>query len=153
MARVDVEDRRFDTPKGIRRSPSFRGSGDNDRFGRFTEWVARGMGTPGFLLGLSLFAIGWMVWNTFAPEQYRFDSIAIGFTALTLVLSPLLGTTLPSAVLGACWSVGVVSAARLSDPLEVVEPAMQLVFTAVALVAFAALLLRQPSFEHLGRQS
>ena len=87
MARVDVEDRRFDTPKGIRRSAPFRGSGDNDRFGRFTEWVARGMGTPGFLLGLSVFAIGWMVWNTFAPEPYRFDSIAIGFTALTLVLS------------------------------------------------------------------
>jgi uncharacterized membrane protein len=87
MARVDVEDRRFDTPKGIRRSPSFRGSGDNDRFGRFTEWVARGMGTPGFLLGLSVFAIAWMVWNTFAPEPLRFDSIAIGFTALTLVLS------------------------------------------------------------------
>lgn len=87
MARVDVEDRRFDTPKGIRRSAPFRGSGDNDRFGRFTEWVARAMGTPGFLLGLSLFAIGWMAWNTFAPEHWRFDSIAIGFTALTLVLS------------------------------------------------------------------
>ncbi|RXZ67844.1 DUF1003 domain-containing protein [Agromyces albus] len=87
MARVDVEDRRFDTPKGIRRAPSFRGSGDKDRFGRFTEWVARAMGTPGFLLGLSVFAIGWMLWNTFAPEHYRFDSVAIGFTALTLVLS------------------------------------------------------------------
>ena len=87
MARVDVEDRRFDTPKGTRRSVPFRGSGDNDRFGRFTEWVARGMGTPGFLLALSVFAIGWMVWNTFAPENLRFDSIAIGFTALTLVLS------------------------------------------------------------------
>jgi len=87
MARVDVEDRRFDTPKGIRRSAPFRGTGDNDRFGRFTEWVARGMGTPGFLLGLSVFAITWMAWNTFAPEPYRFDSIAIGFTALTLVLS------------------------------------------------------------------
>ena len=55
MARVDVEDRRFDTPKGTRRSVPFRGSGDNDRFGRFTEWFARGMGTPGFLLGLSVF--------------------------------------------------------------------------------------------------
>jgi uncharacterized membrane protein len=87
MARADADDRRFDTPKGIRRSPSFRGSGDSDRFGRFTEWVARGMGTPGFLLFLSVFAIGWMVWNTVAPEQWRFDSIAIGFTALTLVLS------------------------------------------------------------------
>ena len=87
MARADVDDRRFDTPKGIRRTAPFRGSGDNDRFGRFTEHIARGMGTPGFLLGLSVFAIGWMVWNTFAPEELRFDSIAIGFTALTLVLS------------------------------------------------------------------
>ncbi|MEF3404485.1 DUF1003 domain-containing protein [Agromyces sp. CCNWLW203] len=87
MARADADDRRFDTPKGTRRARSFRGSGDSDRFGRFTELVARGMGTPGFLLGLSVFAIGWMVWNTFAPEEWRFDSIAIGFTALTLVLS------------------------------------------------------------------
>ena len=64
MARVDAEDRRFDTPKGIRRSPSFRGSGDNDRFGRFTELVARGMGTPGFLLGLwhgFIFPVAWIV--------------------------------------------------------------------------------------------
>ena len=88
MARADVDDRRFETPKGMRRSAPFRGGGgDRDRFGRFTEWVARAMGTPGFLLGLSVFAITWMAWNTFAPEPYRFDSIAIGFTALTLVLS------------------------------------------------------------------
>jgi uncharacterized membrane protein len=87
MARVDVEDRRFDTPKGIRRSPSFRGSGDNDRFGRFTEWVARAMGTPWFLLGLTLFVAAWILWNTFAPPAWRFDSIELGFIALTLVLS------------------------------------------------------------------
>jgi uncharacterized membrane protein len=87
MARVDVEDRRFDTPKGIRRSPSFRGSGDNDRFGRFTEWVARNMGTPLFLLGLTLFVAAWILWNTFAPAPLRFDSIELGFIALTLVLS------------------------------------------------------------------
>jgi uncharacterized membrane protein len=87
MARVDVEDRRFDTPKGIRRSPSFRGSGDSDRFGRFTEWVARAMGTPWFLLGLTLFVAAWILWNTFAPPEWRFDSIELGFIALTLVLS------------------------------------------------------------------
>jgi uncharacterized membrane protein len=85
MARAE-DDRRFETPKGMRR-PAFRAGGDNDRFGRFTEWVARGMGTPGFLVGLSVFAIVWMGWSTFAPEGVRFDSIAIGFTALTLVLS------------------------------------------------------------------
>ena len=88
MARADADDRRFDTPKGLRRSPSpIRLSGDRDRFGRFTEWVARAMGTPGFLVGLTVFALGWMAWNTFAPEPWRFDSIVIGFTALTLVLS------------------------------------------------------------------
>ena len=87
MARAESDDRRFDTPKGIRRSPSFRGTGDSDRFGRFTEWVARAMGTPWFLLGLSLFVAAWIIWNTFAPEPLRFDSIELGFIALTLVLS------------------------------------------------------------------
>ena len=88
MARAESDDRRFDTPKGMRRSsPPLRLSGDRDRFGRFTEWIARGMGTPGFLFGLTVFALGWIAWNTFAPEPLRFDSIAIGFTALTLALS------------------------------------------------------------------
>lgn len=88
MARAESDDRRFDTPKGMRRSSApLRLSGDRDRFGRFTEWIARGMGTPGFLFGLTVFALGWIAWNTFAPEPLRFDSIAIGFTALTLALS------------------------------------------------------------------
>ncbi|MCG7416032.1 MULTISPECIES: DUF1003 domain-containing protein [Microbacterium] len=58
-----------------------------DRFGRFTEWVARAMGTPIFLLSLTLFCVLWMGWNSLMPEELRFDSAAIGFTALTLVLS------------------------------------------------------------------
>ena len=72
---------------------------------------------------------------------------------LTLLLAPVFGSTATAATLGACWSVGVVFAARVSDPVAVVEPAMQLAMGAVALVALAALVLRQPSFEHLGRQS
>jgi len=59
----------------------------SDRFGRFTEWIARAMGTPMFLLILSLFCIGWIAWNTLAPEPVRFDSQEYGFTVLTLVLS------------------------------------------------------------------
>jgi len=59
----------------------------NDRFGRFTEWIARAMGTPLFLLMLSLFCIAWISWNTMAPGHLRFDSAANGFTALTLMLS------------------------------------------------------------------
>jgi uncharacterized membrane protein len=58
-----------------------------DRFGRFTEWIARAMGTPAFLLILSLFCIAWLSWNTLMPVELRFDSAANGFTALTLMLS------------------------------------------------------------------
>jgi uncharacterized membrane protein len=59
----------------------------SDRFGRFTEWIARGMGTPWFVLGLTIFVAAWMLWNTLAPNAWRFDSAALGFIALTLVLS------------------------------------------------------------------
>jgi uncharacterized membrane protein len=60
---------------------------DSDRFGRFTEWIARNMGTPWFIVGLTIFVIFWMAWNIFAPPALRFDSAALGFIALTLVLS------------------------------------------------------------------
>ena len=75
----------FDAPLGrtTRRAPQ----PSRDRFGRFTEWVARAMGTPMFLLILSLFCIGWISWNTLMPEWLRFDSQEYGFTVLTLVLS------------------------------------------------------------------
>ncbi len=69
------------------RSSPFRLSGDRDRFGRFTEWVARAMGTPWFLLGLTVFCVAWLMWNSYAPESWRFDSQAFGFTVLTLILS------------------------------------------------------------------
>nr|WP_286329727.1 DUF1003 domain-containing protein [Agromyces marinus] len=45
------------------------------------------MGTPWFLLGLSLFVAFWILWNTLAPPAWRFDSVELGFIALTLVLS------------------------------------------------------------------
>lgn len=88
MARASKADLRLDAPKGLR-SSAFPGRGrtGSDRFGRFTESIARGMGTPWFLVGLTVFALAWMLWNTFAPEALRFDSISLGFIALTLVLS------------------------------------------------------------------
>ena len=73
-------------PKGVRAGLLPRFS-SRDRFGRFTEAVARGMGTPWFLVALSFFVAAWIAWNTTAPEQLRFDSLALGFTALTLILS------------------------------------------------------------------
>lgn len=60
-----------------------------DRFGRFTEWIARAMGTPTFLLMLTLFCVVWMSYTVIAEQNgwWRFDSAALGFTALTLILS------------------------------------------------------------------
>ncbi|GEP28053.1 DUF1003 domain-containing protein [Cryobacterium sp. TMS1-20-1] len=91
MARNNRADLRLDAPKGLR-TGNLVGLGRNgghsrDRFGRFTEAIARGMGTPWFLLGLTLFAVAWISWNTLAPVAWRFDSVALGFIALTLVLS------------------------------------------------------------------
>jgi len=83
--RQNRSDSRLDSPKGLRTNfPLFQSS---DRFGRFTEAIARGMGTPWFLFGLTIFVLLWMIYNTAAPESWRFDSAAIGFTALTLILS------------------------------------------------------------------
>jgi len=86
VARTSTDDHAFETPKGTRRVP-FRGSGDRDRFGRFTEWIARAMGTPWFLFGLTFFVIVWMLWNWAGPTSLQFDRADYGFTALTLVLS------------------------------------------------------------------
>lgn len=85
MARANRHDERWDTPKGL--SPLSRPGSRTDTFGRFTESIARAMGTPWFLVGLTIFALVWILFNTFAPEAWRFDSAVIGFTALTLILS------------------------------------------------------------------
>jgi len=79
----------LDQPKGYRPSSRSRKQvrDSHDRFGRFTESIARWMGTPAFVLILTLFVVAWMLFNTYAPEEWRFDSAAIGFTALTLILS------------------------------------------------------------------
>lgn len=78
----------FEAPRGRRsRVLSRPAQPSRDRFGRFTEWIARAMGTPAFLLILTLFCVAWIVWNTAAPEGLRFDDAALGFTALTLMLS------------------------------------------------------------------
>lgn len=83
----------FDAPQQPSNRRSLFGLGrhrhasDNELFGRWSEGIARGMGTPWFLLVLSVFCIGWLAWNTMVPEPWRFDSAALGFTALTLILS------------------------------------------------------------------
>ena len=60
---------------------------DSDASGRIAEQIARFTGTARFLIYLTIFVVIWIVWNSFAPEHLRFDSAALGFTALTLMLS------------------------------------------------------------------
>lgn len=77
----------LDAPLGRVRGTARQRPTNRDRFGRFTEWVARAMGTPAFLLILTLFCVAWITWNTLMPDSVRFDDAALGFTALTLMLS------------------------------------------------------------------
>ena len=58
-----------------------------DAFGRMTEGFARFMGTPQFLLWMTVFVVLWLAWNTLAPESAQFDPRALNFTLLTLMLS------------------------------------------------------------------
>jgi uncharacterized membrane protein len=78
---------RLDSPKGLRTYFVPRFGEPSDRFGRFTEGVARAMGTPWFLLFLTVFCAVWITYNVLAPDGWRFDQAALGFTALTLILS------------------------------------------------------------------
>jgi uncharacterized membrane protein len=77
----------LDAPRGrsgmLARTPQ----PSRDRFGRFSEAFARGMGTSGFLIGMTIFVVVWLSWNTFAPPAWQFDPRATNFTLLTLILS------------------------------------------------------------------
>lgn len=78
---------RLDQPKSPKRSFLRRPRFAPDKFGSISEGIARFMGTPTFLLYLTVFCALWIGWNTLMPDQARFDSAALGFTALTLMLS------------------------------------------------------------------
>lgn len=77
----------LDTPREARARLLPRLSPNPDAFGSMTENFARFMGTPQFLLYMTVFCIFWLIWNSLAPESWRFDSAALGFTLLTLMLS------------------------------------------------------------------
>ena len=84
MARANRQESEFEQPKGLQR----RGRRESrDRMGRFSESFARAMGTPWFLLGMSVFVIVWLSYNTFAPPEAQFDPRITNFTLLTLILS------------------------------------------------------------------
>ena len=58
---------------------------DPEAFGRFSERIARFIGTGRFLVYMTVFIVAWISWNVFAPEDLRFDPYP--FIFLTLALS------------------------------------------------------------------
>ena len=58
---------------------------DPETFGRWSEGIARGMGTAAFIVYMTVFIVFWFIWNTLAPAAWRFDPYT--FTFLTLMLS------------------------------------------------------------------
>lgn len=78
-------DERLSQPQAARRKFVF--SSNPDSFGRATESIARFMGTPTFLLYMTVFCGLWLGWNTLAPEEMQFDPRSLNFTLLTLMLS------------------------------------------------------------------
>ncbi|MEJ1231192.1 MAG: DUF1003 domain-containing protein [Galbitalea sp.] len=87
MARANRDDTRLDTPKGLRASFVPRTRNGRDRVGRFSEGFARAMGTSWFLVGMTVFVVVWLAYNTWAPEKAQFDPRVLNFTLLTLILS------------------------------------------------------------------
>jgi uncharacterized membrane protein len=81
---VSVADtRRLDQPKepGRIQLPRF----DPEAFGKWSEAIARFMGTAKFIVYMTVVIACWLGWNVLAPPGWRFDPYT--FTFLTLVLS------------------------------------------------------------------
>ncbi|MEU8229628.1 DUF1003 domain-containing protein [Actinoplanes sp. NPDC048967] len=74
---------RLDQPiePGRVRLPRF----DPEAFGRWSESIARYMGTAKFIVYMTIIIGAWFAWNTLAPKDLRFDPYT--FTFLTLILS------------------------------------------------------------------
>lgn len=73
----------LETPLMSRRS--LRPSYDPERFGEVAERFARFIGTARFLVYMTAFVVGWILWNAFAPSPIRIDDYP--FIFLTLLLS------------------------------------------------------------------
>lgn len=74
---------RLDLPRRGKRS--LRPAYNSEAFGQLSERFARFLGTANFLVYMTVFVLTWVMWNAFAPTQFRFDPFP--FIFLTLILS------------------------------------------------------------------
>jgi uncharacterized membrane protein len=75
---------RLDVPRATRRAVP-RPTYDPEALGRFSERVARFLGTAAFLAWMTVVIVAWVVWNFWGPGDLRWDDYP--FIFLTLVLS------------------------------------------------------------------
>ena len=78
-----VRSQRLDQPVEVRRS--LRPAYDPEIFGQISERFARFMGTARFLVYMTTVVAFWVLWNSLAPHNLRFDEFP--FIFLTLILS------------------------------------------------------------------
>ena len=84
MARsLNTRNTGLDTPRESRHS--LRPNYDPEVFGRLSERFARFLGTARFLVYMTAFVFSWVLWNSLAPNDLRFDDFP--FIFLTLILS------------------------------------------------------------------
>jgi uncharacterized membrane protein len=83
MARSSSRNR-LDQPK-TRSRTAMRPQYDPEIFGRLSERVARFIGSARFIGWMTAFVVVWLLWNTLAPQDLRFDEFP--FIFLTLMLS------------------------------------------------------------------
>jgi uncharacterized membrane protein len=60
---------------------------DPEAFGRFSESIARYLGTARFLVWQTVVIVIWIAWNLLLPHDLQFDPWDRGLVLLTLVLS------------------------------------------------------------------
>lgn len=60
---------------------------DAEAFGRFSESIARYLGTARFLVWQTIVIVLWLAFNILPPEKWQFDPWGRGLVLLTLVLS------------------------------------------------------------------
>jgi len=76
---------RIDQPREGGRRWTMPAQFTEEAFGVISEKFARFMGTPYFLIGMTVFVLAWVGWNVVAPRDARFDEYP--FIFLTLMLS------------------------------------------------------------------
>jgi uncharacterized membrane protein len=77
------EKSRLSIPRESKRS--IRPNYDPETLGRLSERFARFIGTARFLVYMTVFVVGWVLWNAIGPSEFRFDEYP--FIFLTLLLS------------------------------------------------------------------